>query len=255
MQYKVKPVVFLLLLMAIGGIMLVGTSALSASPEKKMAIASTPAPVNSAMMLYDNLRLDTLSLSREAFTYAMEGYKSLQAAGELTNERILSIVDFSLPSSQKRLFIIDMVSGTLLFNTLVSHGRNSGAAMATHFSNRPESNQSSLGFYVTGDTYRGEHGYSLRLEGIEKGINDNALMRRIVVHGADYVNEKIIAQKGYIGRSLGCPAVPDKLKTAIIDVIRDGSCMFLYGPDKHYLSHSRVLAHSSFANPDSITAG
>jgi hypothetical protein len=207
------------------------------------------------MMLYDNLRLDTLSLSRKAFAYAIEGYKSLQAAGELSNERILSIIDFSLPSSQKRLFIIDMVSGRLLFNTLVSHGRNSGAAMATRFSNRPESNQSSLGFYVTGDTYRGEHGYSLKLEGMEKGINDNALMRKIVVHGAAYVNENMIAQKGYIGRSLGCPAIPDKLKTAIIDVIRDGSCLFLYGPDKKYLSHSRMLAHTSFSMPDSITAG
>jgi hypothetical protein len=255
MQQKVKPVTFFFLLMVICSTILLGTSALSASPEKKMASAPAPAPVSSTMMLYENLRLDTLSLSREAFAYAMEGYKSLQAAGELSNERILSIVDFSLPSSQKRLFILDMVSGRLLFNTLVSHGRNSGAAMATRFSNRPESNQSSLGFYVTGDTYRGEHGYSLKLEGLEKGINDNALMRKIVIHGATYVNENIIAQKGYIGRSLGCPAIPDKLKTAIIDVIRNGSCLFLYGPDKKYLSRSKVLAYTSFAKSDSITAG
>lgn len=254
MQQKVKPVLFLLL-SAVCGIMLLGTSALSASPEKKMASAPAPAPLSSTMVLYDNLRLDTLSLSREAFSYAMEGYKSLQAAGELNNQRILSIIDFSLPSWQKRLFIIDMVSGKLLFNTLVSHGRKSGAAMATHFSNRPESFQSSLGFYVTGETYRGEHGYSLKLEGMEKGINDNALMRKIVVHGADYVNEKIIAQKGYIGRSLGCPAVPDKLKTAIIDIMRDGSCLFLYSPDKNYLSRSSMLARIVLAKPDSITAG
>ncbi len=254
---KVKPIVFVLLLI-VGCVTVVwGMSSLGAPAERKMISAAAPAPApESKAMLYDNLRLDTLALSRQAFEYAIEGYKSLKTAGELSNDRILSIVDFSLPSSQKRLFIIDIISGKLLFNTFVSHGRNSGAAMATRFSNRPESNQSSLGFYVTGDTYRGEHGYSLKLEGVEKGINDNALMRNIVVHGAAYVNEKIISQKGYIGRSLGCPAIPDKLKTAVINVIRNGSCLFLYSPDRHYLSHSSVLAQ--ILNPfltDSLTAG
>jgi hypothetical protein len=255
---KVKPILFVFLLI-VGCVTVVwGMSALSNPTEKKIMMAAVPAPAapESKMMLYDNLRLDTLSLSRQAFEYALEGYKSLKTAGELPNDRILSIVDFSLPSSGKRLFIIDIISGKLLFNTFVSHGRNSGAAMATRFSNKPESNQSSLGFYVTGDTYRGEHGYSLKLEGKEKGINDNAYMRKIVVHGANYVNEKFISQKGYIGRSLGCPAIPDRLKTAIINVIRDGSCMFLYSPDRHYLSHSSVLAQ--IINPfaiDSLIAG
>jgi hypothetical protein len=255
---KVKPIVFVFLLI-VGCVTVVwGMSALSNPAEKKIMMAAVPAPAapESKTMLYDNLRLDTLSLSRQAFEYALEGYRSLKAAGELANDRVLTIVDFSLPSFEKRLFIIDIISGRLLFNTFVSHGRNSGAAMATRFSNRPESNQSSLGFYVTGDTYRGEHGYSLKLEGMEKGINDNAFMRKIVVHGANYVNEKIISQKGYIGRSLGCPAIPDRLKTAIINVIRDGSCLFLYSPDRHYLSHSPVLAQ--FINPfakDSLIAG
>jgi hypothetical protein len=241
---KVKPIVFVFLLI-VGCVTVVwGMSALSNPAEKKIMMAAVPAPAapESKTMLYDNLRLDTLSLSRQAFEYALEGYRSLKAAGELANDRVL--------------FIIDIISGRLLFNTFVSHGRNSGAAMATRFSNRPESNQSSLGFYVTGDTYRGEHGYSLKLEGMEKGINDNAFMRKIVVHGANYVNEKIISQKGYIGRSLGCPAIPDRLKTAIINVIRDGSCLFLYSPDRHYLSHSPVLAQ--FINPfakDSLIAG
>jgi hypothetical protein len=257
MQQKVKPIIFALLLI-VGSVTVVwGMSALSATAVNKTIAAPAPAPVaESKVILYDNLRLDTLSLSREAFQYAIEGYKNLKTAGELTNDRILSIVDFSLPSSQKRLFIIDIISGKLLFNTFVSHGRNSGAAMATRFSNSPESFQSSLGFYITGDTYRGEHGYSLKLEGMEKGINDNALMRRIVVHGANYVNEKIVAQKGYIGRSLGCPAIPDRLKTAIINVIRDGSCLFLYSPNRHYLAHSPILAQTNpFITTDSLIAG
>jgi hypothetical protein len=254
---KVKPIVFVVMLI-VGCVTVVwGMSAFSKPTEKNIIVAAAPVPaLESKAMLYDNLRLDTLALSRQAFEYALEGYKSLKTAGELSNDRILSIVDFSLPSSQKRLFIIDIISGKLLFNTFVSHGRNSGAAMATQFSNRPESNQSSLGFYVTGDTYRGEHGYSLKLEGMERGINDNAYMRKIVVHGAPYVNEKVIAQKGFIGRSLGCPAIPDRLKTAVINVIRNGSCLFLYSPDRHYLSHSSVLAQ--IVNPfstDSVTAG
>jgi len=255
MQQKVKPIIFFFLFVIGGVTAVLGMNALSATPEKKTLSIPAPAPESNSMLLYDNLRLDTLSLSREAFTYAMEGYKNLQAAGELSNERILSIIDFSLPSSQKRLFIIDMISGRLLFNTLVSHGRNSGTDMATQFSNRPESFQSSLGFYVTGDTYRGEHGYSLKLEGMEKGINDNALTRKIVVHGAPYVSEKVVAMKGYLGRSLGCPAIPDRLKTAIINVIRHGSCLFLYSPDKNYLAQSKMFAHTLLPEADSLMAG
>jgi L,D-transpeptidase-like protein len=207
------------------------------------AIAVNAAPLASDALstLYDKLNLDSLQLSREAYMCAIKGFNNLVAQGAVTNQHILSIVDFSLPSSQKRLFVLDLLAGKLLFNTYVSHGRNSGKEQATKFSNDVNSFQSSLGFFVTGNTYKGEHGYSLRLEGVEKGINDNALNRGIVIHAANYVNEKMAKQKGYIGRSLGCPAVPVKLHRPIIQTIKDGSCLFLYGPDANYTARSTMI--------------
>ncbi|ASZ13009.1 murein L,D-transpeptidase catalytic domain family protein [Chitinophaga pendula] len=197
--------------------------------------------------LYDSLKLDSLGLSRRAYDYAIQGYERLKDDEKLANKQLLSIVDFSLPSSKKRLFILDLETGALLFNTFVSHGRNSGRELATAFSNAQNSFMSSLGFYVTGATYKGEHGYSLKLIGEEKGINDNALSRGIVMHSADYVNEALINSQGYIGRSLGCPAIPISLHKKIIEKIRNGSCLFLYSPDTHYLANSQLLSHSDMA--------
>lgn len=191
--------------------------------------------------LYDQMNLDSLGLSQSAFDYALQGYNDLVSNGQLKNDHILSIVDFSLPSTKKRLFVIDMSNGKLLFNTYVSHGRNSGKEMATAFSNDANSFKSSLGFYVTGSTYSGEHGYSLRLDGKEAGINDNAYSRDIVMHAANYVNESIIKAKGLLGRSLGCPAVPVVLHKAIINTIKDGTCLFLYSPDSFYITHSKMI--------------
>jgi len=192
-------------------------------------------------LLYDELQLDTLNLSRKAFNYAVKGFSRLQAQGALQNTSIISIVDFSLPSNKKRLFVIDMTNGALLFNTFVSHGRGSGKAMATRFSNKPGSNMSSLGFYVTGSTYMGEHGMSLRLQGLEKGINDKALKRGIVMHSAAYVEEDYIQQRGYSGRSEGCPAIPEEFQQPVIETIKDGSCLFLYSPNKFYITHSKIV--------------
>jgi len=160
--------------------------------------------------IYDSLHLDSLGLTRSAFTQGLSGLDMLIAAGGIRNAHILSIVDLSLPSSKKRLFVIDINTRTLIYNTYVSHGKNSGREMATQFSNKPNSYESSLGFYVTGDTYIGHHGYSLKLEGKEKGINDNAFARGIVMHSASYVNERMAAAREYIGRSEGCPAIPVK---------------------------------------------
>ena len=255
MQMKVKSIIFFLMMIVAGSAAILGMSTL-ATPVAKSAgpvEAVTKAPViEHSVLLYDSLQLNSLSLSREAWLYAIQGYENLKAAGELENERILSIIDFSLPSSQKRLFIIDMKKGKVLFNTYVSHGKNSGKEMATRFSNRPESFQSSLGFYVTGNTYRGQHGYSLRLEGQEAGINDNAELRNIVIHGAAYVNDRR-ARAGYIGRSLGCPAIPASLHKAIINVIRDGSCLFIYSSDHLYLAQSKFLAPAKPLMLDSIS--
>jgi L,D-transpeptidase catalytic domain len=202
-------------------------------------------PNSNKVSVYDSLQLDALGLSKQAYDYAVRGFKSLRSMGKLTNDSIISIIDFSLSSAKKRLFVIDIKNYKVLYNTYVAHGRNSGAEYAKQFSNNPKSKKSSLGFYITGNTYEGEHGYSLHLEGEEKGINDNAFKRAIVIHCADYVNENYIRSKGYIGRSLGCPAIPEQIYKPIIDEIKDGSCLFLYSPNQYYLSHSRFLQHAS----------
>lgn len=191
--------------------------------------------------LYEKLYLDSLGLSREAFNYALKGHDVLEDNGKIEKNNLLSIIDFSLPSGKKRLFIIDLESGELLFNTYVAHGKNSGQSIATKFSNKPNSFKSSLGFYVTGETYRGKHGYSLRLEGEEAGINDKALARGIVMHSAAYADEASVEQRGFIGRSLGCPAIPQNVHRQIIEAISNGSCLFMYSPNPFYLSHSKMI--------------
>ena len=196
---------------------------------------------NSISSLYEALRLNLMGLSQQAFEYAMKGFNYLVETGKVANARIISIVDFSQPSSKKRLFIIDLDNNKVVFNTYVAHGVNSGGASATRFSNVPESNESSLGFYETQNTYMGNNGYSLKLEGLESGINDNANRRAIVIHGAAYVNESLVQSQGYIGRSWGCPAVPEKLNKPIIDKIKNGTCLFIYSPDKNYLNRSGIL--------------
>lgn len=195
--------------------------------------------------IYDSLALSTLGLSRQAYNYAMKGFNYLLSIGKLNDNKIISIIDFSLPSSKKRLFILDLKNYKLLFNTYVAHGRNSGKEVATTFSNREESYQSSLGFYVTQETYTGKHGYSLHLEGEEHGINDNARSREIVMHSAPYVNESLIRSQGYIGRSLGCPALAENMHKPIIEKIKNGTCLFLYSPDQFYYRHSSILQAAS----------
>ena len=207
-------------------------------------IHNSSSKISENSFLYESLDLNALGLSEDAFDYAIKGYEYLKTIGKLDNERILSIVDFSLPSSQKRLFVLDMENGRLLYQTFVAHGRNSGKEYAKQFSNRPESFKSSLGFYVTKNTYFGQHGFSLRLEGEEKGINDNAMKRAIVIHSADYVDKKLISSQGYIGRSLGCPALPKEVYKPIISKIKDGSCLFVYSPG-NYAATSPVLQLAS----------
>lgn len=201
-------------------------------------------PINKASV-YDSLKLQTLGLSKMAYETALKGFNSLCAAGKIANDNIVSIVDFSLPSSQKRLFVIDLKNFKVLFNTYVAHGRNSGKEFANQFSNDPESFKSSLGFYITKDTYSGAHGFSLHLEGEEKGINDNAYSRSIVMHSADYVSENAVKSQGFIGRSLGCPALSPTVYKPIIEKIKNGSCLFLYSPNAAYLAHSKLLNHVS----------
>jgi hypothetical protein len=198
-------------------------------------------PVNDRLAVYENLNLANLGLSRQAFEYGIKGFGYLLSTGKLHSDRIISIVDFSLPSSKKRLFVIDLKNDKVLFHTYVSHGRNSGREVAREFSNAPESFKSSLGFYVTGGTYQGKHGYSMRLMGEENGINDNALSRAIVMHSADYINENVIKMQGFIGRSLGCPALSPTIYKPVIETIKNGTCLFLYSPNKDYVSTSKII--------------
>lgn len=184
---------------------------------------------------------DKLNLNDQAVLLAMTGYEKLKQQGKLINSRYLSIADFSKPSNEQRFYIIDMFLQTVVLQTLMAHGKNSGTLFAKYFSNRNRSNQSSLGFYITGSTYSGKHGKSLELEGVEKGINDKAHQRAIVLHGADYVSNNYIHQQGFLGRSLGCPAVPNHLVKNIIETIQGASCFFIYAPDKKYLDQSRLI--------------
>lgn len=234
-RFLFLPVIFFTFLFADH----VSSSTGPAKAIKKVSLAINTTA--SGLMVYDSLQLGGLGLSQEAFTYGMNGFQNLLEQGRLKNDSVIAIVDFSLPSCQKRLFIIDVRNARLLFNTLVSHGKNSGTLNATSFSNKLNSYKTSLGFYITDNTYIGEHGLSLRLRGTEKGINDNAMSRAIVMHGADYVNEALIDRQGYIGRSLGCPAIPISVHREVIRTMADGACLFLYSDNKHYITKSKML--------------
>jgi L,D-transpeptidase catalytic domain len=191
---------------------------------------------------YTEWNLTASGLSADAFTAAVKGYNYLLQKKLLHNTNVLTVVDYSKPSSQKRLFVLDINTGKVLFKTFVAHGRNSGLEYATNFSNKEESYKTSLGFFITHNTYNGSNGYSLKLQGCEKGINDKALERAIVMHGAPYANEDFLESNGYLGRSFGCPAIPEKMNKKIIDVIKKGSCLFLYHPTKKYISASKILS-------------
>lgn len=178
-------------------------------------------------------------LSYDVFYKAYIGYLNLKQAGKLnTDKEILTICDMSLPSVQNRMWIIDLKGKKLLCNTYVAHGCKTGEDKAAHFSNRTGSRMTSLGFYVTADTYEGEHGLSLHLQGMDTRFNDAAFRRGIVVHGASYVSNRHIAENAYLGRSWGCPAVPDDLSQQIIELIKDNTCLFIYYPDPNYLRRS-----------------
>jgi hypothetical protein len=202
------------------------------------AIYNKPAAISN---IYDSLNLEIKGLSKEAFNAAVKGFEYLKEKGKIYNDDVLSIIDFTKPSSQKRLFVIDIAHYKILFNTYVAHGQNSGKEYAEHFSNKPESFESSLGFYLTSNTYFGKNGYSLHLNGLEQGINNLADERAIVMHGAAYVSENYIRANGCLGRSWGCPAVPEKLSKPIIESIKNGTCLFIFGNDKKYLNYSKIL--------------
>jgi hypothetical protein len=197
---------------------------------------------DSVKRTYDAVGLEKYNLSLDAFRYAMIGYMSLDQQGKLNAEKqLLTVIDFSKPSTEKRFWTIDLKNRVVKFHTYVSHGRNTGENFAKNFSNRANSNSSSLGFYVTAETYVGSKGYSLRLDGMDRGFNDNIRKRAVVMHDADYVSEKWIKQYGRLGRSQGCPALPKEISKTVIDTIKGGTAIFAYYPDETFLASSTNL--------------
>ncbi|MEI7983458.1 MAG: murein L,D-transpeptidase catalytic domain family protein [Bacteroidota bacterium] len=192
--------------------------------------------------LYSFLNLAEKGLSDEVFQLAIKGYRKLAAIGKLQNSNILTIADFSQSSKKKRLYVIDLKNKALLFNTYVAHGRNTGEEFAKYFSNKLGSCKSSLGFYVTKNHALGANvGLSLIIDGVEKGFNDNALKREIIMHGAAYATENFIRRTGRLGRSFGCPSLPPDLIKPVIETIEKGTCLFIYQKDNDYIRHSTLL--------------
>lgn len=191
--------------------------------------------------LYHTIGLASYDLSYDVFRLGMIGYYTLRQQGKLGDKNLLSIIDFTKASTKKRFYTIDLDELKVKFNTYVAHGKNTGENMATSFSNVLHSNQSSLGFYVTAETYVGTKGYSLKLDGVERGFNDNMRERAVVMHNADYVSEKWIQRYGRIGRSQGCPALPVEVAKEVINMIKHQTAIFAYYNDDVYLQNSSYL--------------
>lgn len=199
------------------------------------SLIAAASPVTGLLSILSNTQppsADVLKLAKVAYDCAV--------ASGIPPAKNLTIIDYSLPSSKKRLWVMDMKNNRVLFNSLVAHGEASGEEKASYFSNVPDSHASSLGLYLTGKPYVGHYGYSLRLRGLDVGFNDKAESRDVVVHGASYVSSSY-ARAGSVGRTWGCPAVPEKLAKPIINTIRGNNLVFAYYPDSHWLSSSKYL--------------
>ena len=203
----------------------VAAANLHAAPDALVSTLTKQAP---------GLRADVLRLALDAANSAAE-------RGLVKRRNLLTVIDYSLPSSEQRMFVFDLATKKLLFHELVAHGKNSGGEVANFFSNEPGSEATSLGLFVTQDTYIGHNGYSLRLRGLEEGVNDMASERAIVLHGAYYVSREAVRVLGRLGRSWGCPAVRSEIAQKLIDTIRGGSAIFAYYPQKSWLSNSVYL--------------
>jgi len=196
---------------------------------------------NKVANLYNEFSTNNISIpAMPVFEKAIKGYEKLNEDGKV-GKKILTVVDFGLSSTKKRMWIMDMETKEVLFNTYVSHGKNTGGEFATNFSNTVNSLQSSLGFYVTAETYYGKNGLSLFIDGMEKGFNSNARKRYVVIHGADYAEPNFIDRIGRLGRSYGCPAVPNTIAKDVIDTIKEESVVYIHKDNKDYLSNSALL--------------
>lgn len=234
--FKKTPLILLIVLLLMTSWINIG----SWTEEYKTLVASRDV-LNARLFLEKYLSLNEPSLKPEAFRIGLIGFEALRSKGLISNDSLLTIIDFSLPSSRDRFFVINLLSNRLVYKTLVAHGRNSGDLYANRFSNSMQSHESALGFFITGKSYQGGQGYSLQLEGVDTGYNDRTRVRGIVIHAADYATHEYVTRYGRLGRSFGCPALPPELSRPIINLIRDGSVLFSYYPDPAYLNHSVIL--------------
>lgn len=196
---------------------------------------------DSVQQLYTAIKLEQYNLSYSAFRYAMIGYFTLEHEGKLNNKKLISIIDFTKASTEKRFYTVDLENLEVKFHEYVAHGKNTGENSARSFSNVVHSNQSSMGFYITGETYVGSKGYSLKLDGQDKGYNDNMRERAVVMHEADYVSEAWIKKYGRLGRSQGCPALRKEISKKVIDTIKNHTLIFAYSDNVSYLNASEHL--------------
>ncbi len=189
-----------------------------------------------AQEIYQKLKLESLGLDQDVFEYALKGFDRINKKKE-----IITIIDFTQSSREKRLFTIDLKKEELLYNERVTHGINSGEEYADDFSNIEGSKKTSIGFYLTAETYNGKYGYSLKLDGLDKRYNSNARERYIVVHGAKFANPNVVDEIGMLGWSWGCPAVRTAISERLINAIKGGSVLFHYYSDRDYLQASKYL--------------
>lgn len=223
LNYFFTPVLFLFFTFA---------NPTSDNTKNLTAEVTTTSTASAAESAYGMLDANSLSLPEfSCFSAALDGFTRLKEQGVIKKD-LLTVIDFSKSSNTKRLWIIDMAAHKVLFNTLVAHGRNSGDEFANSFSNIASSNMSSLGFYATGEIYNGKHGASLKLDGLEQGVNSNARNRAVVMHAADYVSEQFIKMHHRLGRSQGCPALPNEVNGKVINLIKGKSCLFIYHPSR-----------------------
>jgi hypothetical protein len=210
-----------------------------AAPPVVAAPAHEPEPFDAKLLA--RLSAAAPDLRREVLELALRARECAVAYGDVQGESRLAVIDYSLPSTNERLWVFDLSGERLLYREHVAHGRNSGHNMTTSFSNVDGSHQSSLGLFRTAETYVGGNGYSMRMDGLEPGVNDNARDRLIVMHGAPYVNPGQATRQGRLGRSYGCPAVRSAVARDVIDILKDGQLLFAYYPEQDWLAGSRFL--------------
>ena len=203
--------------------------------------AKATAGAAAAFAIDDFAAAEIGSIETDVLELALGAASCAVKSGAVQRPRTLTVIDYSRPSSQKRLWVYDLTTRELLYEELVAHGQGSGANLATQFSNKPDSHQTSLGLFVADDTYLGRNGYSLRLDGLDKGLNDRARERAIVMHGAPYVSPAFVKANGRLGRSHGCPAVSDAVARELINHVKGGGLVFAYYPDAQFLKTSKYL--------------